>query len=148
MATMYRVALLVQRYLSNAASFVLRASPRVKDHHNLLHCSPLEKNTCVRQVVLDKWFPVCLCCLYVCCIRVVDGVYVSCCVVVCVVWATWVASSLQVLNIVSSVCLPCCVCCLSRCYITCVHYLCCVCLSRLYLSRCYITCLVLLFAVA
>ena len=24
---------------------------------NLLHYSPLLKNTCVRQVVLDKWFP-------------------------------------------------------------------------------------------
>ena len=27
---------------------------RVKDHHSLLHCSPLLKKTCVRQVVLDK----------------------------------------------------------------------------------------------
>ena len=27
---------------------------RVKDHRNLLHYSPLLKNTCVRQVVLDK----------------------------------------------------------------------------------------------
>ena len=30
---------------------------RVKDHHNLLEYSPLLKNTCVRRVVLDKWFP-------------------------------------------------------------------------------------------
>ena len=30
---------------------------RVKDHHNLLHYSPLLKKACVRQVVLDKWFP-------------------------------------------------------------------------------------------
>ena len=30
----------------------------VKDHHELLHSSPRLKNTCVRQVVSDKWFPV------------------------------------------------------------------------------------------
>ena len=30
---------------------------RVRDHHDLLNCSPLLKNTCVRQVVLDKLFP-------------------------------------------------------------------------------------------
>ena len=30
---------------------------RVKDHHHLLHDSPLLKNTCLRQVVIDKWFP-------------------------------------------------------------------------------------------
>ena len=28
-----------------------------KDHCNLLHSSPLLKKACVRQVVLDKWFP-------------------------------------------------------------------------------------------
>ena len=28
-----------------------------KDHHDLLHSSLLLKRTCVRQVVLDKWFP-------------------------------------------------------------------------------------------
>ena len=50
-------ALLVSRYLSNAASFVFCVVYSVKDHHNSLHCSPLLKNTCVRQVVLDKWFP-------------------------------------------------------------------------------------------
>ena len=48
--------------LSNAtcliqASFVLRALRRVKDHHTVLHDSPLLKKTCVRQTVLDKWFP-------------------------------------------------------------------------------------------
>ena len=43
--------------LSNAASFVLCVFRRVKDHHNLLHSSPLWEKTCVRQVVLDKWFP-------------------------------------------------------------------------------------------
>ena len=51
------VALRVQRYLSNTASFVLCASRRAEDHHKLLHYSPLLKNTCVRRVVLDKWFP-------------------------------------------------------------------------------------------
>ena len=30
---------------------------RVKGHRNLLHYSPLVKKTGVRQVVLDKWFP-------------------------------------------------------------------------------------------
>ena len=30
---------------------------RVNDHHDLLHHSPLLKNTGVRHVVLDKWFP-------------------------------------------------------------------------------------------
>ena len=29
----------------------------IKDHHQLLHGSPVLKNTCVRQVVLDKWLP-------------------------------------------------------------------------------------------
>ena len=42
-----------------AASFALCVFRRVKDHHNidLLNCSPLLKKTCVRQVVLDRWFP-------------------------------------------------------------------------------------------
>ena len=44
-------ALLVSCYLSNTASFVLCVFCRVKDHHDLLHDSPLLKNTCVRQVV-------------------------------------------------------------------------------------------------
>ena len=48
------VALLVQRYLSNAESFVLCVFRRVHDQHNLLYHSPLLKETCVRQVVLDK----------------------------------------------------------------------------------------------
>ena len=48
-------ALLLYRYLSNKASFVVCAV-RVKDHHNLPNYSPRLKNTCVRQVVLDKWF--------------------------------------------------------------------------------------------
>ena len=30
---------------------------RVKDHHDSLRSSPLSKKSCVRQVVLDKWFP-------------------------------------------------------------------------------------------
>ena len=30
---------------------------RVKGHRNLRHYSPLSKKSCVRQVVLDKWFP-------------------------------------------------------------------------------------------
>ena len=46
-----------QRYLSNTASFVVCAVSGVNDHHNLQNYSPLLKKTCVRQVVLDKWFP-------------------------------------------------------------------------------------------
>ena len=30
---------------------------RVQEHHNLRRHSPLLMKTCVRQVVLDKWFP-------------------------------------------------------------------------------------------
>ena len=50
------------RYLSQAtcliqASFVECALGRVKDHHTLPHDSPLVKNACVRQVMLDKWLP-------------------------------------------------------------------------------------------
>ena len=49
-------------YLSNAICLM---RPRsfyalfrcVNDHHNLLHYSQRLKNTCVRRVVLDKWFP-------------------------------------------------------------------------------------------
>ena len=51
------VALLVSRYSSNTASFVVCAVYGVKDHHDLQIYSPLLKKTCVRQVVLDKWFP-------------------------------------------------------------------------------------------
>ena len=51
------VALLVQSYSSNAASLVLCALRRVKDHCNLPHDSPRLKKSCVRQVVLDKWLP-------------------------------------------------------------------------------------------
>ena len=43
--------------LSNAASLASCLFRRVKDRHNLLHDSPRLKNNCVRQVVLDKWFP-------------------------------------------------------------------------------------------
>ena len=39
------------------ASVVLCVFCRVKDHHNLLHYLLLLKETCVRQVVLDKWLP-------------------------------------------------------------------------------------------
>ena len=50
------------RYLSNATClrrphFVLCAFRRVWDHHNLPHYSPPLKETRVRQVVFDKWFP-------------------------------------------------------------------------------------------
>ena len=48
------VALLVSRYLSNAASFALCVFRRVKDHRILLDDSPLLKKTCVGQVMLDK----------------------------------------------------------------------------------------------
>ena len=51
-----RVAILVERYLSNTASFVVCKFCCVKDH-KLLKYSPRLKNTCVRQVVLDTWFP-------------------------------------------------------------------------------------------
>ena len=30
---------------------------RVKEHHNVLRSSPRLKKACVRQVVLDRWFP-------------------------------------------------------------------------------------------
>ena len=50
------VALLVQRYVSNMASSVLCDVRCVRDHHKLLLCSQLLKETRVRQVVLDKWF--------------------------------------------------------------------------------------------
>ena len=49
--------LLVWRYLSNTATFEWCVLCLVKDHHSLLCCSPRSKNTCVRQVVLDKRFP-------------------------------------------------------------------------------------------
>ena len=39
------------------ASFVLCVFRRAKDHHNSPHDSPLLKKTCIRQAVLDKWFP-------------------------------------------------------------------------------------------
>ena len=52
-----RVALLVWRYLSNAASSALCAVYSVKDHHTLQAYSSLLKKHCVRQVGLDKWFP-------------------------------------------------------------------------------------------
>ena len=51
------VAPLVQCYLSNAATLVLCVVCSVRDHPNSLHCSPLLKKACVRQVVLDKCFP-------------------------------------------------------------------------------------------
>ena len=49
-------------YLSNATcliqeSFLLCVLRRVKDHHMMLQYSLFLKNTCFRQVVLDKWFP-------------------------------------------------------------------------------------------
>ena len=46
-----------RQYLSNAACFVFCVFHRVKDHHHLQICLPLLKNTCDRQVVLDKWLP-------------------------------------------------------------------------------------------
>ena len=51
------IIIVLQRYLSIAASFVLCAFRRVEDHHDLQGVSTLLKNTCVRQVVLDKWLP-------------------------------------------------------------------------------------------
>ena len=44
-------------WVASGCHFVLCVFRRVKDHHNLLHFSPRLKTTCVRQVVLDKWFP-------------------------------------------------------------------------------------------
>ena len=44
------VALLVQHYLCNTASFVVCVFRRVKERHNVLHYSPLLKYTRVRQV--------------------------------------------------------------------------------------------------
>ena len=51
------VARIGQRYLSNAAFFILRMLHLVKDRHGLLHDSPLLKKTSLRQVALDKWSP-------------------------------------------------------------------------------------------
>ena len=43
---------------NTTASFVcVCAVYSVKDQHNLPNCLPLLRKTCVRQVVLDKWFP-------------------------------------------------------------------------------------------
>ena len=54
--------LLGWHYLSNATRLMrprlfYASVRRVKDHRNLLHDSQLLKNNCIRQVVLDKWFP-------------------------------------------------------------------------------------------
>ena len=49
------ISLLVQRCLSNMASCISLVFRRVKDHHTLLHCSPLLKKISVRQVAPDKW---------------------------------------------------------------------------------------------
>ena len=45
--------------MSNTASLVLWVVYSVKNHHDSLKCLRLSslKKTCVRQVVLDKWFP-------------------------------------------------------------------------------------------
>ena len=48
------VALLVERYSSNAASFVSCVFRRVKAQNTLLYDLPRLKKTCVRQIVLDK----------------------------------------------------------------------------------------------
>ena len=50
------------QYWSNASCLIRPHSCcvfcfRVKDHHDLLHCSPRLKKTRVRRVVLDKWLP-------------------------------------------------------------------------------------------
>ena len=50
------------RYLSSPTCLICRLVcfvffRRVKHHHSSLHDSPLWKNACFRQVVLDKWFP-------------------------------------------------------------------------------------------
>ena len=52
------VQLLVYRYVSkNTASFLLCVVRHVKERRNVLHSSPLVKNTSVIQVVLDEWLP-------------------------------------------------------------------------------------------
>ena len=52
-------------YLSDTASFVSCVfRRRVKGHHDLLHYSQLLKKTGIRQVVLDKCFPLSLDCLW------------------------------------------------------------------------------------
>ena len=43
--------------LMHAASFVLCVFRRVYDHYHLLRHSSLSKSVSVREVVLDKWFP-------------------------------------------------------------------------------------------
>ena len=52
---------LLSRCLSNTASFVSCVFRRAKDRHNSLQHSPLMKQVCVRQVVLDKWLPLIRC---------------------------------------------------------------------------------------
>ena len=49
--------LLVERYLSDTASFVSCMFRRVKDHHDLLYYSPLLKKARARQVELDERLP-------------------------------------------------------------------------------------------
>ena len=51
------MALLVEGYLSNMATLALCVIRRVKDHNNLPHDLPPLKKACLRQVVLDEWFP-------------------------------------------------------------------------------------------
>ena len=43
--------------MPNTALFVVCVAYSVKDHKDLLHYLQLLKKTCVRQVVLDRWFP-------------------------------------------------------------------------------------------
>ena len=56
------VALFGRHYLSKVICLMRPSSyyalfRRVKEHHDALHSSPLLKRACVRQVMLDKWFP-------------------------------------------------------------------------------------------
>ena len=43
--------------LISMASFVLCVVRHVKDHHDVIHYSIILKKSCVRRVVLQKWFP-------------------------------------------------------------------------------------------
>ena len=63
--------LLVERYVSNTASFVPCAVYSVKDCHNLQNYSSTLMNTCVRQVVLNKWFPLMV--MIYCIIRILES---------------------------------------------------------------------------
>ena len=76
-----------QSYLPNTAPFVVCVFRRVKEHHHVLHSSPLFRTPCVRQVVLDKWFPMIhtiyiYSCIHITCIHM--NIYIYIYIYVCI----------------------------------------------------------------